>query len=294
MPVPLAALVAAGNFAQGQQNAQAQSVQNEQSQRYADMAYQRQRADALEFWGMQNEYNSPAKQMERFQAAGLNPHLIYGQGNSGNASSISVPDAQMPQFKAPVNTGFSDAIAGLLSQADLRIKNAQAKNLETQTDVIVQDAALRAYQAERAGFDLAFEKEMLPFSADARREAVRATRINTDVLLKRDAREASLNASSIEEAFERMESMREQRFNTILNRKMTYAEIRRAQAETQRIRQTIENMKKDGTIKDWEVKLSQQGLRPGDPLWVRQISEWMGEVFGAGVGEIQSWFDRKK
>jgi len=33
------------------------------------------------------EYNSPKSQMMRFQDAGLNPHLIYGQGNPGNMSS---------------------------------------------------------------------------------------------------------------------------------------------------------------------------------------------------------------
>lgn len=56
----------------------------------AELAYQRQ----VEMWHMQNAYNSPAEQMKRFGAAGLNPHLIYGQGNAGNAGS-------MPQYHAP-------------------------------------------------------------------------------------------------------------------------------------------------------------------------------------------------
>jgi len=34
-----------------------------------------------------NKYNSPANQMSRFQEAGLNPNLIYGQGSPGNQSS---------------------------------------------------------------------------------------------------------------------------------------------------------------------------------------------------------------
>lgn len=41
----------------------------------------------------QNEYNSPANQMSRFKAAGLNPNLIASQGNPGNQSSTpSAPD----------------------------------------------------------------------------------------------------------------------------------------------------------------------------------------------------------
>lgn len=55
----------------------------------AELAYQRQ----LEMWEKQNMYNDPQSQMQRFTAAGLNPNLIYGQGNSGNAAS-----AQMPQY----------------------------------------------------------------------------------------------------------------------------------------------------------------------------------------------------
>ena len=33
----------------------------------------------LEMWNLQNMYNSPASQMQRFKQAGLNPNLIYGQ-----------------------------------------------------------------------------------------------------------------------------------------------------------------------------------------------------------------------
>lgn len=47
-------------------------------------------------WEMMNEYNTPTNQMLRFKAAGLNPNLIYGQGNPGNATSP--PTHSPPQF----------------------------------------------------------------------------------------------------------------------------------------------------------------------------------------------------
>lgn len=50
----------------------------------------------LDMWNRQNEYNSPQAQMQRFQEAGLNPNLIYGQGTSGNASSPAVQVAPEP------------------------------------------------------------------------------------------------------------------------------------------------------------------------------------------------------
>lgn len=75
----------------------------------ADMAYQRQ----VEMWHKQNEYNSPEEQMKRFGAAGLNPHLIYGQGNPGNASAPPAYQAPNLQYKytAPA---YGSAIASVL------------------------------------------------------------------------------------------------------------------------------------------------------------------------------------
>lgn len=37
----------------------------------------------------QNAYNDPASQMQRYRDAGLNPNLVYSQGNPGNMSPIT-------------------------------------------------------------------------------------------------------------------------------------------------------------------------------------------------------------
>lgn len=47
---------------------------------------------ALKNWNLENAYNTPEAQMQRFLAAGLNPNLVYGAGaNSGNAGNIGTP-----------------------------------------------------------------------------------------------------------------------------------------------------------------------------------------------------------
>lgn len=57
---------------------------------YSQAAYnylqqQQQQAFEYEMWNLKNEYDSPAAQMLRYQQAGLNPNLIYGQQSvSGN------------------------------------------------------------------------------------------------------------------------------------------------------------------------------------------------------------------
>lgn len=52
---------------------------------YNYLLKQQEQAYNLELWKLQNEYNSPAAQMARYQDAGLNPNLIYGQQNTAQA-----------------------------------------------------------------------------------------------------------------------------------------------------------------------------------------------------------------
>lgn len=49
----------------------------------------------LDVWNMQNEYNTPSAQMLRYQDAGLNPNLIYGQSNM--AGNINTASAAQPR-----------------------------------------------------------------------------------------------------------------------------------------------------------------------------------------------------
>ena len=48
-------------------------------------------------WEKTNEYNTPAAQIERMKAAGLNPALMYSQGQVGNANTPSAPAAHEEQ-----------------------------------------------------------------------------------------------------------------------------------------------------------------------------------------------------
>jgi len=64
---------------------------------------------AVQDWNANNEYNSPAAQMGRFKAAGLNPNLIYGQMN--NAAPIKSPDVSNPGMAHQTNFTQGEAAA---------------------------------------------------------------------------------------------------------------------------------------------------------------------------------------
>lgn len=78
----------------------------------------------------QLEYNKPKNQMARYQEAGLNSHLIYGQGSPGNqASPLSYPDIKPTDYSA-----IGNAAAGAIpayNQTRLADAQVQATNATT-------------------------------------------------------------------------------------------------------------------------------------------------------------------
>lgn len=79
----------------------------------------------LEMWNKANEYNSPTAQMERLKNAGLNPHLVYGNGSVTGNTTTQTPKYQQysPEYKyeAPQIAG---ALATLGAYQDYQNKKA--------------------------------------------------------------------------------------------------------------------------------------------------------------------------
>lgn len=70
------------------------------NQAEAEKAYQRE----IEMWNMMNAYNDPSAQMARYQAAGLNPHMV-GQSGTGSGNASTMPKYNPPniayKYEAP-------------------------------------------------------------------------------------------------------------------------------------------------------------------------------------------------
>lgn len=80
--------------------------------RAASTAYKRQN----EFWDRQNAYNTPKAQMQRLKDAGLNPALMYGQGNTGNAQNLSGVQKANVQGPQLAQSAAAGAQMSLLNQ----------------------------------------------------------------------------------------------------------------------------------------------------------------------------------
>lgn len=108
--------------------------------RAATTAFNRQN----EFWDKQNAYNTPKAQMNRLRDAGLNPALMYGKGNVGNAQNLSgvqKANVQGPQLA-------QSAAAG----AQISLINAQRRKLEAEADNIDADTGKKG--SETAGIKI--------------------------------------------------------------------------------------------------------------------------------------------
>lgn len=106
----------------------------------------------LDMWNRQNVYNSPVEQMRRLKEAGLNPNLMYGQGNVGNASGapeFSAPRSEINRYNG--DFGISQAANavsnGINAYISLQDKLADIRNKDASTAKTNVDTSLRELQA---------------------------------------------------------------------------------------------------------------------------------------------------
>lgn len=97
----------------------------------------------LEMWNRQNDYNTPAAQMSRYAQAGLNPNLVYDQGNNGNASSA--PSFDVPEMKA--YTDYGDLGFGKAAGQVLQGYHLANESKRVDSEVELNDAAINEKNA---------------------------------------------------------------------------------------------------------------------------------------------------
>lgn len=120
-----------------------QSINYRQQRKLADLQYSR----SLEIMNRQNAYNSPAAQVSRLRAAGLNPNLLYGNGSTATGNTdVSTPvyNPPAPSFRTDTNMNLANAfsqyqqIASWQAQeesyrAQAAVAKAQARNIDVDT-----------------------------------------------------------------------------------------------------------------------------------------------------------------
>lgn len=125
MPLPWPEIISSLGQIGGQAiNAASVRRNNLQQQAYNMRMYNLQRGHALADWEMQNLYNSPAAQMSRLRAAGLNPFLMYkGGADTGLSGNVRGTEAKPWNPMAPQ---VDPNTAGTLFQQWMNLKKGDA------------------------------------------------------------------------------------------------------------------------------------------------------------------------
>lgn len=124
----------------------------------------------------QNQYNSPRAQMARYQSAGLNPHLVYSQGNPGNQSTTLSQPESLQNAGTTFAQGFNQSS---LAQSQVAAQGAQKLRTEAMTEV----AKLQAQVLQRN-----------PYLSDGYLDAVVKSMVETANQKAADARVAGKKA----------------------------------------------------------------------------------------------------
>lgn len=262
-----------------------QSGQNKQNQQFAENMYNRQRADALADREFQNQYNSPAAQMQRLKAAGLNPNLVYGNGNAvqqsaqTRSSDFSTPKTDAPQLN------FQSTANSIMMGEQIKQMQVQTDNLKAAIEVAQQEKILKAAQTlntvsqtEKTDVGTQIDKynlnNSMPVSLKQAQlnldKTISETQLNQTkkfVDLAENERKAAMAAPNLQAAIE----------NVLLLR----AQTAKTSAEKSEIYTKISNIKADTKIKNLDAELKAKGIQPHDALYQRFIAEFLQDNKGS-------------
>lgn len=269
---------------------------NVKNRKFTREMYNRQRQDALSDWSMTNEYNSPRMQMQRFQEAGLNPNLIYGQMTDSpmvRSASASGGEARAPEVNSRNLTG------NLMAGYDMSMRSAQTDLVAKQMSLIEEDIKLRQVQQaatiagtgktsaeiQRIMFDLGLSKDLRETTIAGKESEVRKMNVETDRTVMEMAQMLRTNPLKVQEMV-----------LDILQKKKNLA---KTDAEISEINARIALAKQELTIRSIDEELARRGINPKDPgllRWaqhkIRRLIEPLGESLpGIGHG-LKNW--RKK
>lgn len=162
----------------------------------------------LEQWERNNAYNSPAAQMQRLKAAGINPDLMYGQnagGATGNSAAPAPGTQPIPKQPFRVDPYLTAQLKLLASQTyknnmDGKVSDIQAQNDEEFMKIerwqkIGFTEAQQGYLLEltrkehELGDKISQETENLKVEHERLKEAINTQVAQTDLLMQQGRKE---------------------------------------------------------------------------------------------------------
>lgn len=124
--------------------------------------YEMQRQDYLDDLAAERAYNSPAAQVARLKAAGINPNTAFGNGNVANTSSPAqaMASPRAAQFGAAPDSSFASAfLQG--SSHDLASSMAQVQSREIDAHIAESKARMLEILSRHKNIDAQTKGQMI-------------------------------------------------------------------------------------------------------------------------------------
>jgi len=279
-------IIAAGIQAATQAgNAIATGKINRKTRQWNEKMYGIQRQDALADWMRQNEYNSPAAQMQRLKDAGLNPHLIYGGGPGNVSQAVRGTDAKSWNPQVPQVNLDSAINSAFFKQYDLRLKDAQKDQVAENTKLI-KDKQVET-QAKAAGIlastaktrqQVAQSEQLFGYTLEQAKENLRSTRATIEGILTKNEQLKFLLEPSLQKATIEVLQARK-------NLAKTDAEMKKIEQDIQNAKMDFQLKKDDKALKEYEINLNKNGVQKNDNIILRKAAENFGRITRAWKAE---------
>lgn len=116
---------AIGGARQATKNRRHQNAMLQKQQTWSEQMAEKQNQWNIDQWNRANEYNSPTAQMERMEAAGINPYNAFASGQVGSVAASPLQSATPNNVSAPAYAeAFSNPVGNFISGLSSSLDNA--------------------------------------------------------------------------------------------------------------------------------------------------------------------------
>lgn len=252
---------------------------NKQQRKWNEKMYNQQRAHALADWEMENAYNSPRSQMARLKEAGLNPHLVYGNGATATGGDVRNTDVKSWNPDAP-QLDFSGVGTAFQQYFDFQVKQAQTDNLKTNTVVALEEAKLKAAQtldtyartantqinSAKTEYDLNLAKELKDITIEAAKKNVEKLGADINYTNDQNRRQQELHRGNLNEQQYQIRKLGMQIVSEQLQQARTKQEVKNLETQGQ-------ILLSDEQIKKIELDLRKNNLTPNSPWYQKALKD---------------------
>jgi hypothetical protein len=232
---------------------------------------------ALEDLESARHYNDPKQQMNRYRQAGLNPNLIYGKGADSTTMMARGVTSSSVNRPAPQNTYNP----GQGIQTYLAVKQTQAMtdNVYQQIALAKAEEQLKQLSASNMAIKNAYDQNSLEQARKLNDSVIlkanlenQYTQLKMDLDTFKNTREEVAQTKNLEMTTQQIITEQLKQKNLQLQNATLPLQKKYLQEQIDMLQTQEANAKKEGLIKDFEIKMNKAGISKDSPWYTKFLN----------------------